>query len=61
MYFWRKTKKVSVNHVSLYCSAFISPPGKPVMIVIEYMENGSLDEFLRVSTNFRANKKADIT
>lgn len=41
--------------------AFISPPGKPVMIVIEYMENGSLDEFLRVSTNFRANKKADIT
>lgn len=24
-------------------------PGKPVMIVIEYMENGSLDAFLRVS------------
>jgi len=24
--------------------------GKPVMIVIEYMENGALDAFLRVST-----------
>lgn len=30
---------------------FVIPlPGKPVMIVIEYMENGSLDAFLRVST-----------
>lgn len=26
--------------------------GKPVMIVIEYMENGSLDAFLRVSTSW---------
>lgn len=25
------------------------PPGKPVMIITEYMENGSLDAFLRVS------------
>lgn len=27
-------------------------PGKPVMIVTEYMENGSLDSFLRVSRRF---------
>lgn len=27
--------------------------GKPVMIVIEYMENGSLDAFLRVSITFK--------
>lgn len=26
--------------------------GKPVMIVTEYMENGSLDSFLRVSRRF---------
>ena len=26
--------------------------GKPVMIVTEYMENGSLDSFLRVSIYF---------
>lgn len=25
-------------------------PGKPVMIVTEYMENGSLDTFLKVQT-----------
>lgn len=31
-----------------YLSSFLS--GKPVMIVIEYMENGALDAFLRVST-----------
>lgn len=27
--------------------------GKPVMIVIEYMENGALDAFLRVSTKMK--------
>lgn len=30
--------------------------GKPVMIVIEYMENGALDAFLRVSTKLKAYK-----
>lgn len=25
------------------------PPGKPVMIITEFMENGSLDTFLKVS------------
>uniref|UniRef100_A0A671U797 Ephrin type-A receptor 7 n=1 Tax=Sparus aurata TaxID=8175 RepID=A0A671U797_SPAAU len=37
---------VSINHFLFYSSFFFSP-GKPVMIVIEYMENGSLDGFLR--------------
>lgn len=32
-------------------SSFLS--GKPVMIVIEYMENGALDAFLRVSTKVK--------
>lgn len=27
--------------------------GKPVMIVIEYMENGALDAFLRVSNKMK--------
>lgn len=30
-----------------------SATGKPVMIVTEYMENGSLDSFLRVSNLMR--------
>lgn len=30
---------------------FFFTTGKPVMIVTEYMENGSLDSFLRVSNN----------
>lgn len=34
-----------------YLSSFLS--GKPVMIVIEYMENGALDAFLRVSTKMK--------
>lgn len=28
---------------------FVPPPGKPVMIITEFMENGSLDTFLKVS------------
>lgn len=27
---------------------FLPPAGKPVMIITEYMENGSLDTFLKV-------------
>lgn len=27
----------------------VPPPGKPVMIITEFMENGSLDTFLKVS------------
>lgn len=42
------------NHLpfilSLSCSLFFL--GKPVMIITEYMENGSLDAFLRVSHAF---------
>lgn len=33
--------------------------GKPVMIVIEYMENGALDAFLRVSTQNTYPKNQD--
>lgn len=32
---------------SVYCVCVFT--GRPVMIVVEYMENGSLDSFLRVS------------
>lgn len=31
------------------CVVFCVFAGRPVMIVVEYMENGSLDSFLRVS------------
>lgn len=34
------------GHSSIYCAFFCL--GKPVMIITEYMENGSLDAFLRV-------------
>lgn len=46
------------NHLPFILSLFSSPPslslslGKPVMIITEYMENGSLDAFLRVSHAF---------
>uniref|UniRef100_A0A8C4EFR4 Ephrin type-A receptor 7 n=1 Tax=Dicentrarchus labrax TaxID=13489 RepID=A0A8C4EFR4_DICLA len=41
--------QVSINHLLFLSILFFSffSPGKPVMIVIEYMENGSLDAFLR--------------
>lgn len=45
-------KKHSICFTVLkYLSSFLS--GKPVMIVIEYMENGALDAFLRVSTKMK--------
>lgn len=34
---------------SNYCFMSLLPSGKPVMILTEYMENGSLDTFLKVS------------
>lgn len=30
------------------CYVLLPPAGKPVMIITEYMENGSLDTFLKV-------------
>lgn len=47
-----QTKDINYSpHFLLFL--FVSS-GKPVMIVIEYMENGSLDAFLRVSLTFGA-------
>lgn len=40
--------------ITSFFATFFFSPGKPVMIVIEYMENGSLDAFLRVSITFEA-------
>jgi len=45
------TLSLSLFSAIFHTSRFVSfcPLGKPVMIVTEYMENGSLDTFLKVS------------
>lgn len=48
--FYQKRHSISFT-VLKYLSSFLS--GKPVMIVIEYMENGALDAFLRVSIKMK--------
>lgn len=47
MHLTSKSNQIWMNH--LLCRPSFCSPGKPVMIVIECMENGSLDGFLRVS------------
>ena len=46
--------------LSLYLSLPL-PLGKPVMIITEYMENGSLDAFLRVSHAFTFHTRVTIS
>lgn len=46
-----KTKAYLFTLFSFLCSSLKCVPsssGRPVMIVVEYMENGALDSFLRV-------------
>lgn len=50
----KKGTSFVLQFLKLNASSFLS--GKPVMIVIEYMENGALDAFLRVSTKLKAYK-----
>lgn len=45
--------KVSISQRLYFMPVSLLCAGKPVMIVIEYMENGSLDAFLRVSITFQ--------
>lgn len=54
--FYTKNKRHSVCVTASQTKSVFFLSGKPVMIVIEYMENGALDAFLRVSTKIKIHR-----